>query len=92
MGWVFLEPFNFLSMHSLYTRSSRHLPFARTGSPEQPSHNENSTINQDFQAILKGHLQPGCIAVVHFTEIICCNTEITNMISVFDNKIVSMFL
>ena len=33
-----------------------------------------------------------CIAVVHFTEIICCNTEIMNVISVFDNRIVSMFL
>ena len=41
---------------------------------------------------LKGHLQPACIAVVHFTEIFCCNTEITNVISVFDNRIVSMFL
>ena len=80
-------------MHSLYTRLSGHLPFARTGSLEQPSHKKNSTINQDFQAILKGHLQPAvCIAVVHFNEIIWCNTEITNMISVFDNKIVSMFL
>ena len=47
---------------------------------------------QDFKAILEWHLQPVCIAVLHFTEIICCNTEITNMISVFDNKIVSMFL
>jgi len=92
MGWVFLEPFNFLLMCSLYNRSSGHLPFARTGGPEQPSHKENSTVNQDFQAILQGHLQPVCIAVVHFTEIIWCNTEITNVISVFDNKIVSMFL
>ena len=25
-----------------------------------------------------------CIAVVHFTEIICCNTEITNVLIVFD--------
>ena len=33
-----------------------------------------------------------CIAVVHFTEIVCCNTEITNVISEFDNSIVSMFL
>ena len=41
---------------------------------------------------LKGHLQPVCIAVVHFTEIICCNTEITNVSSVFDNRTVSMFL
>ena len=41
---------------------------------------------------LKGHLQPVCIAVVHFTEIICCNTEITKVISVFDNRIVSMFV
>ena len=92
MGWVFLEPFNFLLMHSLYTRSSGHLPFARTGSPEQPSHKENSTINQDSQAILKGHLQPVCIAAVNFTKIIWCDTEVTNVISVFDNKIVSMFL
>ena len=43
-------------------------------------------------SILKGHLQAVCIAVVHFTEIVCCNTEITNVISVFDNRIVSMFL
>ena len=41
---------------------------------------------------LKGHLQPACIAVMHFTEIICCNTENTNVISVFDNRILSMFL
>ena len=79
-------------MRSLYTRSSEHLPFARTGGPEQPSHKENSNINQDFQAILKGHLQPVCTAVVHFTKTVWCTTEITNMISVFDNKIVSMFL
>ena len=92
MGWVFLEPFNFLLMHSLYTRSSGHLPFARTGSPEQPSHKENSTINQDSRAILKGHLQPVCIAAVNFTKIIWCNTEVTNVISVFDNKIVYTFL
>ena len=39
-----------------------------------------------------GHLQPLCISVVLFTEIICCNTEITNVISVFDNRIVCMFL
>ena len=79
-------------MHSLYTRSSGHLSFARTGSPEQPSHKENSTINQDSQAILKGHLQPVCIVAVNFTKIIWCDTEVTNVISVFDNKIVSMFL
>ena len=42
--------------------------------------------------ILNEHLQPVYIAVVHFTKIICCNTEITNVISVFDNRIVSMFL
>ena len=29
---------------------------------------------------------------MHFTEIICCNTEIRNVISVFDNRIVSAFL
>ena len=40
---------------------------------------------------LKGHLQPVWIAVVHFTEINCCNTEITYVIFVFDNRIVSMF-
>ena len=40
----------------------------------------------------KGHLQPVCIGVVHFTEFICCNTETTEVISVFDNRIVSMFL
>ena len=28
-----------------------------------------------FRVLIKGHLQPVCIAVVHFTEIICCNTE-----------------
>ena len=28
-------------------------------------------------------------AVVHFTEIICCNTEITNVLIVFENRIVS---
>ena len=41
---------------------------------------------------LKGHLQPVCSAVVHFTEIICCNTEISFVICVFDNSIVSTFL
>ena len=40
----------------------------------------------------KGHLQPVCMTFVHFTEIICCNTEITKVISVFDNRIVSLFL
>ena len=29
------------------------------------------------------------IAVVHFTEIICCYTEITNVLIVFENRIVS---
>ena len=38
---------------------------------------------------LKGHLQTECIAVVHFTEIICCNTEIINVLIVFENRIVS---
>ena len=33
-----------------------------------------------------------CIAVVHFTEINCCNAEITYAIFVIDNRIVSMFL
>ena len=47
---------------------------------------------QPYLKLLKGHLQPVCIAVVHFTEIICCNTEITNVISVFDNRIEPMFL
>ena len=28
-----------------------------------------------FRVLIKGHLQPVCTAVVHFTEIICCNTE-----------------
>jgi len=37
----------------------------------------------------KGHLQPLCITVVHFTEIICCNTEITNVLIVFENRIIS---
>lgn len=41
---------------------------------------------------LKGYLQPVCIAVVLFTEIICRNTEITTVISVFDNRIISMIL
>ena len=35
-----------------------------------------------------GHLQSECIAVVHFTEIICCNTEITNVLIMFENRIV----
>ena len=30
-----------------------------------------------------------CIAVVHFAEIICCNTKITNVLIVFENRIVS---
>ena len=30
-----------------------------------------------------------CIAVVHFIEIICCNTEVTNILIVFENRIVS---
>ena len=38
---------------------------------------------------LKGHLQTVCVAVVHLTEIICCNTEITNVLIVFENRIVS---
>ena len=38
---------------------------------------------------LKGHLQTECFAVVHFTEIICCNREITNVLIVFENRIVS---
>ena len=38
---------------------------------------------------LKGHLQPVGIAVVHFTEIICCNTKITNVLIVFEDRIVS---
>ena len=38
---------------------------------------------------LKGHLQTVCIAVVHLTEIICCNTEITHVLIVFENRIVS---
>ena len=38
---------------------------------------------------LKGHFQPVYIAVVHFTEIICCYTEITNVLIVFENRIVS---
>jgi len=29
-----------------------------------------------WRAVLKGHLQPVCIAVVHFTEIICCNKKL----------------
>ena len=43
-----------------------------------------------IQEWLKGHLiQSECIAVVHFTEIICCNTEIKNVLIVFENRIVS---
>ena len=30
-----------------------------------------------------------CITVVHFTEIICCNTKITNVLIVFEDRIVS---
>ena len=37
---------------------------------------------------LKGRLQTVSIAVVPFTEIICCNTEITNVLIVFENRIV----
>ena len=33
-----------------------------------------------------------CIAVVHFSEIICCNTEIANVLIVFENRIVSVQL
>ena len=29
-----------------------------------------------------------CIAVVHFNEVNCCNTEITNVLIVFENRIV----
>ena len=29
-----------------------------------------------------------CIVVVHFTEIICCNTEFKNVLIVFENRIV----
>ena len=36
-----------------------------------------------------GHLPSVCIAVVHFIEIICCNTEVTNILIVFENRIVS---
>ena len=40
--------------------------------------------------LLKGRLpQPVCIAVVHFNEVICCNTEIANVLIVFENRIVS---
>ena len=31
-----------------------------------------------------------CIAVVHFNEIICCNTEVTNVLIVFENRIISL--
>ena len=34
-------------------------------------------------------LQPVYMAVVHFTEIICCNTEITFVVCVFDLVYVS---
>ena len=44
------------------------------------------TVSNTF----KGHLQPVCIAVVHFTEIICCNTEIMNVLIVFENRKVSL--
>ena len=30
-----------------------------------------------------------CIAVVHLNEIICCNTEVTNVLIVFENRIIS---
>ena len=30
-----------------------------------------------------------CIAVVHFNEVNCCNMEITNVLIVFENRIVS---
>ena len=43
------------------------------------------TVSDTF----KGHLQPVCIVVVHFTEIICCNTEIMNVLVVFENRNVS---
>ena len=46
----------------------------------------------EFVKSPKAHLRPVCIAVVHFTEITCCNAEIPNVISVFDNRIVYMFL
>ena len=43
-----------------------------------------------FRIVLKGHLQPAvCTAVVHLTEIICCNAETTNVLIVFENRIVS---
>ena len=42
-----------------------------------------------FRVLLRGHFQPVCNAVVHFNEVICCNTEITNVLIVFENRIVS---
>ena len=38
---------------------------------------------------LKAHLQPVCIAVVHFNEIISRKTEITTVLIVFENRIAS---
>ena len=63
-----------------------------TCNSEKSANGGNKQILLLLLKLLKGHLQPVCIAVVHFTEIICCNTENTNVISVFDNRIVSMFL
>ena len=48
------------------------------------------TVNTYARSFLEGHLQPVCIAVVHFTEIIYCNTENTNVSSMFDNRIASV--
>ena len=45
----------------------------------------NSNLDWSFVSlILKGHLQPVCIAAVHFTETIFTHTEITNVPFVLD--------
>ena len=39
---------------------------------------------------LKGAPSTSVQSVVHFTEIICCNTKITNVLIVFEDRIVSL--
>ena len=43
-----------------------------------------------FRVLLKGYLKPVCIAVVYFTKVDCSNTEITNVLIVFESRIVSL--
>ena len=59
------------------------LLYLRTDPIFIPPGKENS--DGQGETNLKGHLPPVCIVVVHFTEIICCNTEITNVLIVFEN-------